>query len=376
MSATAIPAPIEPALEGDFLLPETFALDAGGVLRHARLRYAVYGQLNEARDNAVLVCHALSGSARVGDWWPAIFQSDGIIRPGADAVIGINVLGSCYGSTGPASVDPETGRAYGAGFPLVQIADIVRAQALLLDSLNIAHLRLAIGASLGGMQVLSWALQFPSRVDKVLAIGAAPLNAMGLAQNHLQRQAIMLDPAWQGGEYAPGAPPHRGLGLARAMAVCTYKSVALFEVRFHRRPDRSGEDPWASDGALTGRFDVSGYLDHQAQKFNQRFDANSYLSLTRTMDLFEPARGPAEATELWRQVEAEITLVSISSDALFPPDDVETLHQSMIAAGVQCSHKILLSNHGHDAFLAEPEALIALLKNKQTQGSKHDNAHA
>ena len=300
-------------------------------------------------------------SARVGDWWPAIFATDAVIHPANDAVIGINILGSCYGSTGPSSINPETGNPYGAHFPLVQITDVVRAQSLFFDSFHIKQIRLAIGASLGGMQVLSWAIHFPSRVAEVLAIGAAPLNAMGLAQNHLQRQAIMLDPAWRGGEYPPDSPPERGLGLARAMAVCTYKSVALFGERFNREPDRSGEDPWANNQTAPGRFDVSGYLDHQAKKFNHRFDANSYLSLTRTMDLFDPAHGYVNKSEIWRRVEARITLVSISSDILFPPEDVAALHYAIVAAGVICDHKTLISNHGHDAFLAEPETLITLL---------------
>ncbi len=366
MNATPVHAAIEPAVERDFLLPEVFALEAGGALSHARLRYAVYGRMNEARDNVVLVCHALSGSARVADWWPAIFTSDGLIRPSEDVVVGINVLGSCYGSTGPASVNPETGRPYGAAFPLIQIADIVRAQALLLEALGVARVRLAIGASLGGMQVLSWAIQYPSRVSEVVAIGAARLNAMGLAQNHLQRQAIRLDPAWSGGDYQSDHAPWRGLALARAMAVCTYKSSALFDERFGRKPDRSGEDPWTDDDGVPGRFDVSGYLDHQGRKFNSRFDANSYLSLTRTMDLFDPALGFADSVAAWRNVTANVTIISISSDVLFPVKDVATMHEAMIAAGVRCRHKTLVSDHGHDAFLAEPEALIALLKNTES----------
>jgi homoserine O-acetyltransferase len=366
MNAAAVHAAIEPDLEGDFVLPDVFPLEAGGVLRHACLRYAVYGQMNEARDNVVLVCHALSGSARVGDWWPAMFASDGLIRPAEDVVVGVNVLGSCYGSTGPASVNQETGKRYGASFPLIQIADVVRAQALLLESLGVARVRLAIGASLGGMQVLSWAIQFPSRVDEVLAIGAAPLNALGLAQNHLQRQAIMLDPAWRAGNYQHDDSPRRGLALARAMAVCTYKSSTLFDERFARKPDRSGEDPWLDDDGLPGRFDVSGYLDHQGEKFNRRFDANSYLTLTRMMDLFDPARGHSDRAAAWSGVTAKVTLISISSDVLFPLEDVAAIHEGLVAAGVRCRQETLVSDHGHDAFLAEPEALIALLRSSKS----------
>ncbi len=357
---------LEPTFESDFLLPAEFALEGGVTLHHARLHYAVYGQINAAGDNAVLVCHALSGSARVADWWPAIFQGEdpgaGLLRLGEVAVIGINLLGSCYGSTGPASLDPATGKSYGRNFPLVQIADSVRAQALLLDALRVSKLRLVIGASLGGMQAIAWALQFPSRVAEVLSIGAAPLNAAGLALNHLQRRAIRLDPAWCDGHYSADAPPSRGLGLARAMAVCTYKSVALFEERFGRKPDRSGEDPRQDVDAMPGRFDVAGYLDHQGSLFVQRFDANAYIALTRAMDLFDPSHGGADPGKSWDKVQAKVTLVGISSDLLFPPGDIEALARSMEAAGVCCSYKLLISSHGHDAFLAEPAALIALLR--------------
>ncbi|AXC15007.1 Homoserine O-acetyltransferase [Acidisarcina polymorpha] len=354
----------QPAIEGDFALPDVFPLESGGTLRGARLRYAIYGKINAAADNVVLVCHALSGSALVAEWWPAIFSLPGVIDPDHDAVLGVNILGSCYGSTGPASIDPATGRPYGNRFPLVEIRDIVRSQALLLDFLGIARLKSAVGASIGGMQVLEWAIQFPSRVARATAIAVAPLNAMGLGLNHLQRQAIMLDPEWRDGNYAPDRQPQRGLALARALAVCSYKSEALFEERFGRKPDRSGEDPWTGNG----RFDVAGYLDHQGEKFYSRFDANSYLAITRMMDLFDPARGFVSALQAWQRVEAAVTLVGISSDWLFPPGDVVALSEAMRAAGARCSYRELVSDHGHDAFLAEPELLIEVLRGGEKTG--------
>jgi len=276
-------------------------------------------------------------------------------------VLGINILGSCYGSTGPSSIDPATGQRYGSKFPLVGIRDIVRSQALLLDALGISQLKLAIGASIGGMQALEWAILFPSRIARVIAIAAAPLGAMGLGLNHLQRQAIMLDPDWKNGEYLPDAPPRCGLALARALAVCTYKSAALFEERYARKPDRSGEDPWQGDMLAGGRFDVSGYLDHQGDKFNGRFDANSYLVITRMMDLFEPTRGYARPADAWERIEAAITLVGISSDWLFPSADVAAMAAVIEDAGVRCEYRELISDHGHDSFLAEPQLLIDLL---------------
>ena len=345
-----------PTFEGDFLQPAEFALEAGGMLRSARLHYALYGAINPARDNLVLVCHALSGSARVADWWPAVWAMPGLIDAERDAVLGINLLGSCYGSTGPASIDPATGVPYGAHFPLVGIRDSVRAQAMLLESLGVQELKLVIGASIGGMQALEWAVIFPSRVRKAIAIGVARLGAMGLALNHLQRQAILLDPAWHA-----GAPPVRGLALARELAVCSYKSAALFEQRFARKPDRSGEDPFSGTGLAGGRFDVAGYLDHQGDRFNERFDASSYLAMTRMMDLFDPARSYGSPTEAWARVRAEVTLVGISSDWLFPPADIQAMAAEMQAAGVRCNYRELVSDHGHDAFLAEPELLIEVL---------------
>jgi homoserine O-acetyltransferase len=363
MTAEAINAARQPTLEAAFLLPEEFALEAGGVLRHARLHYVLYGKLSAARDNLVLVCHALSGSAQVAEWWPAIWHMPGLIDADKDCILGINILGSCYGSTGPASIDPGTGKPYGINFPLTGIRDIVRAQALLLDSLGVPSIKLAIGASIGAMQTIEWSILFPARVRKAIAIGVAPLGAMGLALNHIQRQAIMLDPDWNGGCYSPDAPPARGLALARALAVCSYKSEALFQERFARNPDRSGEDPFLSTTCdKTGRFDVAGYLDHQGERFNRRFDANTYLAITRIMELFDPVRGYASPIAAYARIQAEIVLVGISSDWLFPPADIRAMASEMIAAGVRCTYRELVSDHGHDAFLAEPQLLIDTLK--------------
>jgi homoserine O-acetyltransferase/O-succinyltransferase len=358
-AASSVPST---SLRGDFALPAEFPLDAGGILHRATLRYALYGQVNAARDNVVLVCHALSGSAEVAEWWPTIFASQGLVDPERDAVLGINILGSCYGSTGPSSIDPTTGRRYGSRFPLVGIRDIVRAESLLLDDLQIPRLRLAIGASIGGMQAIEWAIQVPARISRAIAIAAAPLGAMGLGLNHLQRQAILLDPNYKDGDYSRDAPPRQGLAIARALAVCTYKSNELFDERYARKPDRSGEDPWDNDGVSGGRFDISGYLDHQGEKFNSRFDANSYLVITRMMDLFDPARDYGSESAAYNRIKAEVMLVGISSDWLFPAADVFALSARMKAAGVRCEYRELVSNHGHDAFLAEPQSLLDLLR--------------
>ena len=356
---------IEPTFEADFTFAndEPFRLSAGGSLQPVTLRYALYGELNEARDNALLVCHALSGSARVADWWPQLVGPNQPFDTTNYCVIGVNVIGSCYGSTGPCSAHPQKpGQLYGSDFPLVTIRDMVRTQARLLDHLGIERLHTVIGGSIGGMQALSWAVDFPERVERCIAIGAAPLSAMGLALNHLQRQAIRNDPAWRDGHYALDQQPVAGLALARAIALCSYKSSELFSERFARRPDRSGEDPLSS---LTARYDIAGYLDYQGSIFTPRFDANSYLVLSKAMDTFDLAHGNRSATSLeaaLRRIRARLLLVGISSDWLFPASDVRALAWAARAAGVKANYAELNSSHGHDGFLAEAAQLAPIIK--------------
>jgi homoserine O-acetyltransferase len=357
---------LEPTYEGDFVLNEPLSLECGASLDCPTLHYAVYGRLNAARDNAVLVCHALSGSALVGSWWPEIFAPGAVLSLEHDFVICINLLGSCYGSTGPGSVDPKTGKPYGPNFPLVSIRDNVRAQALLLDSLGIRKLRLVLGGSIGGMQALDWTILNPERVERALIIGVAPLSAMGLALNHLQRQAILHDPDWAEGRYLPQRPPRRGLALARQIGMLSYKSAPLFEERFGRNPNREGEDPWCLNedgGGLTGgRFNIAGYLDYQGQRFIDRFDANAYLAILRTMDTWDPLRGYASAQEAFGRIRARLSFIGISSDWLFPEAMVREFANAVRAAGVEADYREMVSDHGHDAFLAEQTALVRLLQ--------------
>ncbi len=339
-----------------FAADQPFVLEGGGKLQPVTLRYAVYGEAEDDGSNVILVCHALSGSAKVADWWGGLFGSVFDLR--RDCVLGINILGSCYGSTGPSSIDAATGRQYGPDFPLVSIRDIVRAQAQVLDHLQIPRLRAVVGASIGGMQALQWAVEFPERVGKCIAIGAASLNAMGLALNHLQRQAIQLDPKWRDGNYGDD-PTVDGLALARAIAMCSYKSPELFEERFGRKPNRNGEDPFRS---LRDRFDVGGYLDHQGQKFNARFDANSYLVISKAMDTFDLARGYASDLVALSRISVPVLLVGISTDWLFPPADVRALARRISEAGGVSDYVELDSTHGHDGFLADFHLLAPILR--------------
>jgi homoserine O-acetyltransferase len=355
-----------PTYEGDFVLDEPLVLGCGRTLAGVTLHYAVYGRLNAARDNAVLVCHALSGSALVGEWWPEIFGPGAVLSLEHDYAICINLLGSCYGSTGPGSVDPETGQVYGPDFPLISIRDNVRAQARLLDSMGIRKLRLVLGGSLGGMQALDWSIYDPERVGRALVIAVAPLSAMGLALNHLQRLAIQRDPEWQEGRYLPQRPPQKGLSLARQIGMLSYKSAVLFDERFGRKVNRNGENPWSLDkgggGLIGGRFDIAGYLDYQGERFIGRFDPNSYLAILRTMDTWDPMQGCSSAKEAFGRIRARVSFVGISSDWLFPAEAVRQFAEVIQASGVQADYREMVSDHGHDAFLAEQTELVRLLQ--------------
>jgi homoserine O-acetyltransferase len=357
---------LDPTYEGDFVLEEPLLLECGRALAGVTLHYAVYGRLNATKDNAVLVCHALTGSALVGSWWPEIFAPGAVLSLEQDFVICINMLGSCYGSTGPGSVDPETGAIYGPDFPLVSIHDNVCAQAKLLDSLGIRRLRLVLGSSIGGMQALEWAIFDPKRVERAVVIGVTPLSAMGLALNHLQRQAIVHDPAWAAGRYLPQLPPRQGVSLARQIGMISYKSAELFDERYGRKPNRNGEDPWSLDnqggGLIGGRFDIAGYLDYQGERFIDRFDANSYLAIMRAMDTWDPMRGHSSPEEAFGGIRAHLCFVGISSDWLFPPQTVRDFAFTIRSAGVQVDYREMTSAHGHDAFLAEQAELVRLLQ--------------
>ena len=218
------------------------------------------------------------------------------------------------------------------------------------------------------MQALQWSVDYPERVAGCFSVGAAPLSAMGLALNHLQREIIRLDPAWNGGNYDADHEPTRGLALARGLAVCTYKSSALFTERFGRNPDRSGEDPLQSH---TARYDSAGYLDHQGRIFNERFDANSYLVISRAMDTFDLSRGYLSEADALRRIRARLLLVGISSDWLFPAADVHSLAERIQNANAVCNYIELHSNHGHDAFLAEASNVRPLIEYIVQSGAPH-----
>lgn len=307
-------------------------LEAGVTLPDVQQRITIYGSPRDDGSNVVFVAHALTGSSRVEDWWPRIAGDGGLFDSTRWCAIGINALGGCYGSTGPGSVAPD-GAPYAQRFPRVTVRDIVAAVLRALERVGIPRVRVAIGGSLGGMQALQMALDAPDRLGCAIVVGAHDhQSAMAIALNALQRDAVALDPA-------------RGLRLARKIAMLSYKSDELLRRRHDRRPDRFGRP----------HFDVEGYLEHQADLFEARMDARSYAILTHAMDSFDVRE------HRYANGNPELYFVGITSDWLFRPQDVRAAAQRFKERGLRSIYLELDSDHGHDAFLAEPDALRSLL---------------
>jgi len=323
------------------------ALESGAHLPAVTVAYRTWGRLNARGDNAVLVCHALTGSADVDRWWRPLLGPGRALDPDHDFVVCSNVLGSCYGTTGPTSPRPGGEGRWGGDFPAVTVRDIVRVQAALLDALGVRRLRLVLGGSLGGMQVLEWALLHPGRVEAIAPIGiSARHSAWCIALSEAQRQAIYADPRWRDGRYPDGDGPEAGLAVARQIAMCTYRSRASLEARFSREQP----DP--------GRFAVCGWLHHHGRALVQRFDASTYVTLTRAMDTHDVGRGRGGFREALRAVRIPALVVSIDSDVLYPPVEQEELAAALPGGRLAT----LASPHGHDAFLIEGDAMNALLR--------------
>jgi homoserine O-acetyltransferase len=353
-----------------FAQDRRFFLEGGGSLRDVTVAYETWGELDDAASNAVLVCHALTGDAhaagRAGPGQPTEGWWDGVIGPGRVLdttrlfVVCANILGGCQGSTGPASVDPATGRPYGSTFPQVSIRDMVRSQAVLADRLGIDRWRCVIGGSMGGMQALEWGVMYPDRVRSLVLLATAPAaTAQQIAYSAIQRDAIMLDPNWRGGDYydaVPGEGPHRGLMLARQLAHVTYRTDAAFSQKF----GRDVVDP-LDTFSLQQRFNVQGYLDYQGNKLVRRFDANSYLAICKAMDLHDVGRGRGGIDRALARVVAPTLTVSIDSDALYLPYQQEQIRDALRAGGTRCDHLVIHSPDGHDAFLLAIDQLATPL---------------
>ena len=338
-----------------------FVLEGGGSLENAQIAYETWGTLNPDRSNAILVCHALTGDShaagRAGTghaapgWWDSLIGPGRPIDTDRYFVVCSNVLGGCQGSTGPASIDPSTGKHYGPTFPLVSIRDMVRAQALVADSLGIDHWNSVVGGSMGGMQVLEWAVMYPDRVGSiVVASSTAAASAQQIAWSHIGRSVIEADPGFNGGDYydlPADQGPRRGLELARQIAQVTYRSDEVYTERFGRNLVHN------LDFEATRLFDVESYLEYHGRKLVDRFDANSYLRLNRAMDFHDLGRGRGGVGEALGRIKAPVLTVSVRSDSLYPPVQQIDLHEGIIAGGGTSTFVDLDSPHGHDGFLIE-----------------------
>ncbi|HEY2357549.1 MAG TPA: homoserine O-acetyltransferase [Phenylobacterium sp.] len=367
-------AKTSPAIETDggtlrFPASKTLRLDSGAKLDGLEIAYCTYGRLNEARTNAILVCHALTMDQHVAStnpttarpgWWSRVVGPGLPLDPERYFIICSNVVGGCMGSTGPASTNPKTGGSYGLGFPVVTIADMVRAQAMLVEALGIETLFAVVGGSMGGMQVLQWAADYPERLFSAVCIGAAPRHsAQNIAFHEVGRQAIMADPDWRGGAYeAAGVRPEKGLAVARMAAHITYLSEAALQRKFGRELQRDGVS-WGFDAD----FQVESYLRHQGTSFVDRFDANSYLYITRALDYFDlAAQSGGVLAEAFRKARAvRFCVLSFSSDWLYPTAESRDIVRALNAAGCRASFAEIETDKGHDAFfLDEPQLDRAL----------------
>lgn len=343
---------------------EPITLDCGHLLAPYSIAYQTYGELNDARSNAVLICHALTGDQYAADthpitgkpgWWSRMVGPGRPIDTDHYFVICANVLGGCMGSTGPASINPATDRPYGLDFPVITVADIVRTQARLIERLGIASLFAVVGGSMGGMQVLEWAASYPDKVFSAIPIAAAARHSsQNIAFHEVGRQAVMADPDWRGGRYLEaGVIPRKGLAVARMAAHITY----LSDEALHRKFGRNLQDRDCFTFGFDADFQVESYLRHQGMSFVDRFDANSYLYITRAMDYFDLAKdhGGTLAHAL-RNANSRFCVVSFTSDWLYPTRESREIVQALNAVAANVSFVEIESDNGHDAFLLrEPE---------------------
>ena len=367
-------------------------LERGGELHPVALAYETYGELNALGTNAILICHALTGSAHAAGvhareelpgWWDPLIGPGKPIDTNRWFVISANVLGGCYGSTGPSSVDPTTGRPYGPSFPRYTIRDMVRAQKRLVDRLGVTRLAAVVGGSMGGMQALEWAAMYPESVGSIvpIAIGARH-SAWAIGLNEVARRAITADPAWRGGWYRLDRQPETGLGLARAIAMLSYRSFDSLEAKFGRERVRREADEDVSDasevvadaseeGDVTGEgrsdvlgrllsvgFEIESYLAYQGVKLSKRFDANTYLYITRAMDDHDLSEGRGRLSEVLGRMRMPALVLGIDSDVLYPQREQLELVEHLPNA----RYETLRSPHGHDAFLIEFPQLAAQLR--------------
>ncbi|WP_343520338.1 homoserine O-acetyltransferase [Sphingomonas sp.] len=345
-------------------LPGPLRLDGGVLLSPVEIAYETYGDLAPDGGNAILICHALTGDQHVASphpvtgkpgWWTRMVGPGKPVDPERHFIVCANVLGSCMGTSGPATVNPATGQPWGMSFPVITIRDMVRAQAMLLDHLGVGRLKAVVGGSMGGMQALSWPATFPDRVEAAVVIAStARHSAQNIAFHEVGRQAVMADPRWNGGAYYDGEPPAAGLAVARMAAHITYLSEAGLTEKFGRRLQAREAKSFGFDAD----FQIESYLRHQGLSFVDRFDANAYLYITRAMDYFDLAEEHGGTlANAFRETRARFCLVSFDTDWLYPTRESRAIVHALNAAGAPVSFVELSSPFGHDAFLLEAPQL-------------------
>lgn len=354
----------------DITPDQPFKFDCGAEMATITLAYQTYGTLNAAKSNAILLCHGLTGDQYLTGthpvtgkpgWWADIVGPGKVLDTGKYFLIVGNIVGGCMGSIGPKSIDPATGESYGLDFPVITIADMVRAQALLIDALGIPQLFCVLGGSMGGMVALEWAARYPKRVFACAPVcTAARHSAQNIAFHEIGRQAIMADPGWAEGKYiAKGTFPNKGLAVARMTAHVTYLSEIALQEKFGRRLQNKAKIDFGFDVD----FQVESYLHHQGKSFVERFDANSYLYITRAMDYFDLEQDHnMPLTRIFRDTPTRFCLVSFSSDWLFPTSESRNIVRALNAAAANVSFTEVETDKGHDAFLLDVPAFHATLK--------------
>ena len=370
MTAIAIPTRESGGGIHRFPADQPLALDSGALLSPLEIAYKTYGALNAVKSNAVLVCHALTGDQHVASihpvtgkpgWWSRVVGQGLPLDPDRHFIICANVIGGCMGSTGPASINPATGQPYGLTFPMITIADMVRAQAMLIEALGIETLFAVVGGSMGGMQVLQWAASYPEKLFSAICIAAAARHsAQNIAFHEVGRQAIMADPDWRAGAYeGQGVRPEKGLAVARMAAHITYLSETALQRKFGRELQRDGLS-WGFDAD----FQVESYLRHQGASFVDRFDANSYLYVTRALDYFDLAasHGGVLAQAFARARNVRFCVLSFSSDWLYSTAESRDVVRALNAAGCRASFAEIETDKGHDAFLLDEPEMFATVR--------------
>lgn len=341
---------------------DPLSLTFGGTLSPIQVAYHTYGTLNENKSNAVLLCHALTGDAEPylpppnKGWWQDFIGPGLAFDTDQYFFICSNVLGGCKGTTGPSSINPQTGKPYGSQFPIITVQDIVNVQKALLDKLNIPHLHAVVGGSFGGMQATQWGISYPHFVDNIINLcSSLTLSAEAIGFNHVMRQAIINDPYFNQGDYYEGLAPDNGLKIARMLGMLTYRTDIQLAKAFGRETKQHGQI-WGD------HFQVESYLTYQGEKFLDRFDANSYLRLLRALDLYDPALGYESELSALTRIKANYTLVAVTSDQLFKQIDVHKSLQRLINAGIKVNYHEFNSTFGHDSFLVDYDFFEPMIK--------------